>query len=73
MFQNSLKKYTVNRKGKYLSPKLEICTVADIYTLYVLNAGIPYEEFWNQDILFLESVYFNKMTFNRWENNPKER
>ena len=71
MFQNSLKKYTVNRKGKYLSPKLEICTVADIYTLYVLNAGIPYEEFWNQDILFLESVYFNKMTFNRWENNPK--
>nr|DAU50678.1 MAG TPA: hypothetical protein [Caudoviricetes sp.] len=39
----------------------------------MLNAKIPSEDFWNQDINFLESVYFNKMTFNKWENNPKER
>lgn len=54
-------------------PTLEFESVADVYTLYVLNAGIPHDDFWNQDILFLEDVYFNKMAWNSWENNPKER
>lgn len=54
-------------------PTLEFESVADVYTLYVLNAGIPHDDFWNQDILFLENVYFNKMAWNSWEKNPKER
>lgn len=73
MFQKSLKKCTANRKSKYITPNLEIHSVADVYTLYVLNAGIPHEDFWNQDVLFLESVYFDKIAWNRWENNPRER
>lgn len=56
-----------------MMPKLEFETVADVYTLYVLNTGIPHDDFWNQDILFLEDVYFNKIAWNYWERNPKER
>ncbi len=63
-----------NRSGnKFLKPNLEINTVADFYTLYVLNAGVPSKDFWNLDIVFLENVYFNKMAWTSWENNPKER
>lgn len=54
-------------------PNLAVETIADVYTLYVLNNGIPQEDFWYQDILFLESVYFNKLAWNNWEKNPKER
>lgn len=73
MFQKSLKKYTAKKKSKFLSPNIEIKTIADIYTLYVLNVGIPSEDFWNQDVIFLETVYLNKVTWNNWQNNPKER
>ena len=66
-------KVTNKTQGKYRMPDLEVKTIADVYTLYVMNAGIPHDDFWNQDIIFLETVYFNKMAWNRWEKNPKER
>lgn len=73
MFQKSLKRCTAKKDGKYITPDLKVETLADIYTLYVLNAEIPINDFWNQDVTFLELVYFNKLAWNNWSKNPKER
>ncbi len=54
-------------------PDLKINTLADIYTLYVLIAGIPENTFWNFDIRFLDLVYINKMSWDSYIKNPKER
>jgi len=39
----------------------------------VLHAGIPAEDFWNLDIRFLELVYINKLAWDSYLKNPKER
>ena len=74
MFQKSLNMATKRDKNKkYIIPFLQVKTIADIYTLYVLNAGIPAEDFWNKDIHFLDLVYIDKLAWNNYIKNPKER
>ena len=73
MFQKSLQAVTKKVGKKYRTPNLKVETIEDIYTLFVLNSNIPAEDFWNQDIRFLEIVYLNKIAFDNYIHNPKER
>lgn len=75
MFQKSLLEATSkkNKKKKFVKPKLKVETMADIYTLFVLVRGIPAEDFWNLDIRFLDFVYMNKIAWDSYVKNPKER
>ena len=66
MFQKSLQAVTKKVGKKYRTPNLKIETIEDIYTLFVLNANIPAEAFWNQ-------VYLNKIAWDNYMKNPKER
>jgi hypothetical protein len=36
-------------------------------------AGIPENTFWHTDIRFLDLVYIDKMAWDAYKNNPKER
>lgn len=51
----------------------KIKTIADIYTLYVLYAGIPVDDFWTKNVGFLENVYIDKLAWDSYIKNPKER
>ena len=41
--------------------------------MYVLVAGIPEHTFWNTDIRFLELVFIDKMAWDSYKQNPRER
>ena len=75
MFQKSLLEATSkkNKRKKFVKPKLKVETMADIYTLFVLVRGIPAEDFWNHDIRYVDFVYMNKIAWDSYVNNPKER
>lgn len=60
-------------KKKYVRADYKIKTLADIYTLYVLVVGIPENTFWNTDIRFLDLIYINKLAWDNYVQNPKER
>ena len=75
MFQKSLKAATGKNKSKkkIVIPKLKVCTIADLYTLFVLVENFPSEDFWNLDIRFLDLTYANKKSWDSYLNNPKVR
>ncbi len=44
----------------------------DLYTLYVLVAGIDAHTFWHSPIQTVERIYANKSAFDGWKNSLDE-
>ena len=40
--------------------------MADAYTHYVLNLGIPEDTFWNADVWFVQAIAKNKAAYDLW-------
>ena len=58
------------------SPKLPdfpLEDVADAYTHYVLNLGIPEETFWDADVWFVREIAQNKAAYEMWYADALER
>ena len=58
------------------SPKLPdfpLEDVADAYTHYVLNLGIPEETFWDADVWFVRQIAQNKAAYETWYADALER
>lgn len=51
------------------APRLKIEHVEDLYTLYVLVAGIDCKTFWHDQIASVERIYANKLAFDSWQNS----
>lgn len=68
-----MKKATAKTRSKIVNPKLIIEDVWDKYTLYVLVFRISEDVFWNEDIRDVEKVALNKIAYDGWSANPKER
>lgn len=47
--------------------------MADAYTHYVLNLGIPEETFWEADVWFVKAVADNKAAYDGWYADALEK
>ena len=47
--------------------------MADAYTHYVLNLGVPESTFWIADVWFVKEVAANKAAYDRWYADAIEK
>ena len=72
-FRKALKRATAKNRSKIVNPKLVFEDVWDKYTLYVLVFHISETVFWEEDIRNVEKVALNKIAYDGWSANPRER
>ena len=61
--------FKVRHPARRTGPRIHdfpIEDVADAYTHYVLNIGIPEETFWNADVWFVKAVAADKAAYDQW-------